>query len=424
VAPRLRLGLVAADADFRRFWASRGVSALGDGVGSLALPLVAVLLLGASSWEMGVLRAAATTPALLLSLAAGVWVDRLRRRPVMIVADLGRAALLLTVPLAAALGALRIELLWAVALSAGVLTLLYDLAWTSFVPSLVARQRLVEANGTLQATTSASFAASSGAAGWLVQAVGAPLALIVDAASYLCSAAILFGVRAVEPPARTPGAPRAGMRAEIAEGIALVWRDPILRWMVLLTAVGSFSGALHGAVLVLYAVRGLLLAPSALGIVLGAGALAGVAGAALAGITSRLLGIGGALVAGTGLIVFGQALAPLAGAAHGGAFVADLDPGALVLLAGQILFGLGMAVYSVNQISLRQAMVAPHVLGRVNATRRFLVFGIQPIGALVGGALGDSLGLQHTLVVAAAIQLVALAALIASPLSRVTDGTA
>src|SRR5688572_2431734 len=146
VALRLRLGLVVEDDDFRRFWASRGVPALGDGVGSLALALTAVLMLGASAWEMGVLRAAGTTPALVLSLVAGVWVDRLRRRPVMMVADLGRAALLLIVPLAAALGALRIELLWAVALSAGVLTLLYDLAWTSFVPSLVARERLVEAN--------------------------------------------------------------------------------------------------------------------------------------------------------------------------------------------------------------------------------------------------------------------------------------
>jgi MFS family permease len=209
------------------------------------------------------------------------------------------------------------------------------------------------------------------------------------------------------------------VRAEIGEGVALVWRDPILRWMVLLTTVGSFSGALHGAVFVLYAARGLALAPGALGIVLGAGALASFAGAAFAGATSKLLGIGGALVAGTGLIALGQALAPLAGAVRAGTPVAGLDAAALVLLAGQLLFGLGMQVYSVNQISLRQAMVPAHVLGRVNATRRFLVFGIQPIGALVGGALGDALGPQETLVVAAAVQVVALSALIASPLRRV-----
>ncbi|HEY3108552.1 MAG TPA: MFS transporter, partial [Chloroflexota bacterium] len=330
--------------DFRRFWSAQVVSELGSGVTALALPLTAVLWLDASAIEMGVLRAAATLPVLLLALLAGVWVDRLPRRPILIGADAGRGLLLVLVPLAAAAGALRIELLWAVAFAVGALTVLFDIAVTSYVPTLVERSALVQANATLQASASAARIAGPGVAGWLVQLLGAPFAIALDAASFLASAALLGRVRA---PEEQRAGPRAGLRAEIAEGIAAVWNDPILRAMVLTTTIGSLAGAVQGAIYVLYATRELGTTPAALGAVLACGSAAGLAGAALAGPAAARLGAGGALAAGSATIAASSLVLLIAPAGARGAYV---------LAAAQVLFGVGMTTFSVTQISLRQAM--------------------------------------------------------------------
>ena len=402
-------GGLFAEPDFRRFWSAQVVSDFGSGVSTLALPLTAVLWLNASAMEMGVLRALATTPVLLFALLAGVWVDRLPRRPILVIGNAGRGLLLLAVPAAAAAGTLRIELLWGVAFAVGVLTVVFDIAVTSYVPSLVGRAQLVRANSTLQASSSAARVVGPGAAGLLVQLVGAPFAVVVDALSFFAGALWLGQLRAPEESGQLE---RRGVGAEIVEGVVAVWRDPILRAMVLATSIGSLGGAIQGAIFVLYATRDVGTPPETLGLVLACGSAAALAGAALAGPVSARLGAGGAMVAGQATIALGSLL--VLGATPG-------LPAAIVLAAAQALMGGGLAVWSVTQLALRQAMTPPHLLGRVNATRRLVVFGVQPFGGLLGGALGEWVGLYAALAVAAVVLVLCALAMALSPLRTATE---
>lgn len=400
---------VLRDPRFRRFCAAQVVSEAGSGVGAVALPLTAVLALRASAMDMGFLVAASNLPVLLLALHVGVWVDRLPRRPILVVTNLGRGLLLGLVPLAAAAGWLRMEVLWGIAFAMGVLAVTFDIAATSYVPSLVERERLVDANATLQASGAAARVVGPGAGGWLVQAIGAPLALLADAASFLVSAVLLAGLRA---PGDAGRAERRGVWTEIAEGIAAVWRDPVLRAMVLATAVGALAGSVQQAVYVLFVVREVGVSAPVLGTIVAGGSLAGLAGAALAGRTARVLTTGGAMVAAQAAITVSTFVL----------LAAPAGPAGIVLVAlAQVLFSGGLQTWSVTQISLRQAITPRHLLGRVNATRRVAVFGIQPVGAVLGGALGTTLGLKAALAAAAAVHVVALVAMIASPLRHARD---
>lgn len=402
---RVSLGLLRPP-DFRRLWVAQTVSNAGSGVSSVAIPLTAVLVLAASPGDMGLLVAAGTAPALLLSLFVGVWVDRLPRRPLLVGADLGRALLLALIPLAAALGLLRLEFLDLVAFLAGTLTVVFDIAVTSYVPALVTRDELVEANGQLQLGTSATRVAGPGVAGWLVQLVGAPFAVLADALSFLASALLLARIATPEPaPQSVEG---RSIWREIGEGLRAVWDDPILRPMVLSTAIGSFGGSILQAVYVLDLTRELGVTPSGLGLILASGGVASVVAAGFAGPLGRRVGPGTALVLGGFFVALGAAFVPLAG------IHPALAPALLTL--GQVLSGGGLTVYSINQISLRQAITPPGILGRVNATRRFLVFGIIPIGALLGGFLGAAVGLQTALVVSVAVEAVSFLVAAASPL--------
>jgi predicted MFS family arabinose efflux permease len=405
------LKAVLRDPRFRRFWAAQVISDAGSGVGAVALPLTAVLTLGASAMDMGFLAASSNLPVLLLALHAGVWIDRLPRRPILVATNLGRGVLLALVPLAAAAGWLRMDVLWGIAFAVGVLAVVFDIAVTSYVPSLVERERLVDANATLQASSAAARVVGPGAGGWLVQAIGAPFALLADAASFVVSAALLARLRAPDDVGRPD---RRGVWSEIGEGVAAVWRDPILRAMVLATTIGALAGSVQQAVYVLFVVREVGVSAPVLGAIVAGGSLAGLAGAALAGRTARLLTAGGAMVAGQAAITASPFL--LLAARPGPAGIA------LVALA-QVLFAAGLQTWSVTQISLRQAITPRRLLGRVNATRRVAVFGIQPAGAVLGGALGTALGLQAALTAAAAIHVAALVALLASPLRRAREAS-
>jgi predicted MFS family arabinose efflux permease len=391
------------DAGFRRFWTAGVVSQLGSGVGGVALPLTAVTL-GASAMDMGILGAAAQVPVLFLALHAGVWVDRLPRRPIMVVTNLGRGALLLAVPLAAWFDVLSIGVLWAVALAVGVLAVVFDLASTSYPPTLVARDRLADANAVLTAGGSGAQVVGRGAAGWIVEAVGASTAIAVDAVSFVAAALLVRGLDAPEPAERPE---RRAVRSEIAEGFATVWRDPVLRAMVACTTIASFGGAIGSTVFVLFAVREVGLSAPALGAVLSCGTAAGLAAALLAGRVSRWLTPGGAMIAAQAVSLVGAFL--LAAAPAG-------SRGGLVLGAAQVVTAASLSVFSVTQISLRQAVTPPLLLGRVNATRRVTVFGVIPVGALLGGAVGDAFGLRTALVAAALVQLVSLLSMALSPL--------
>ena len=403
---RVRLGLLHQP-DYRHLWIAQTVSNAGSGVSSVAIPLTAVLVLTATPEDMGVLGAVGTLPALLLSLFIGVLVDRFPRRPLLVGADLGRAALLALIPLAALLGILRLEVLYVVAFLAGILTVVFDIAVTSYVPALVGREELVEANSQLQLGVSTTQVAGPGVAGLLVQIVGAPFAVVADALSFLASAAFLGRIATPEP-ARKDRDFHRSVWQEIGDGLRVVWGEPILRWMIASTTIASFGGSILQAVFVLYLTRALGIAPALLGAIFASGGLASVVGASFAGLLGRRSGPGNAMVVGQVALVLGFAIISLVG------LHPELAPALLVL--SQVLRSGGLTVFSINQISLRQAITPPDLLGRVNATRRALVFGIIPLGSLLGGFLGAIVNLPTTIVVSLAFEVLALLAVAASPL--------
>ncbi len=398
-------------ADFVRFWAAHTASQFGSHVTLLALPLAAVLTLDASPGQMGLLAAAERLPFLLFGLFAGVWVDRRRRRPLLVGADLGRAVLLALIPLGALVGFLRIELLYAVALLAGTLTLLFDVAYVAYLPALVRRDQLVEGNSKLEASYSAAQAAGPGLAGILVGLATAPIAIAVDAVSYLVSAALLVRIRAPEPaPETTAGTdhPIRGVFREIGEGLRLVLRHPLLRAITACGVTTSFFGYVFLVIYVLYMSRELGLGPATIGIVLTAGGFGAFVGALLAGPAARWLGVGPAIIWAQVAFAVTGAMVPLA--------VVVPSVAVPLLIASEAAQWGVLTVYTVNQISLRQAIVPERLLGRVTATSRFLVTGSAPLGSLAGGALGGWIGLGPTLVVGAIGMMFAALWVAASPL--------
>ena len=397
------------DVEFRRFWSGNTVSDFGTGITSLALPLTAIAVLDASAIEMGILVALGQAPVPLLGLLAGVHVDRRARLPLMLAAQLGRALLLSLIPAAALLGLLRIEQLYAIAFCVGCLTVVFDLAATSYLPSLVARADLLDANAKLQMAHQVAAVAGRGAGGALVQAITAPLAIAVDAVSYLASAAALARIRRPEPATATT-VPEAGMRREIGEGLRFALRQPLIAAMIVTSTIGSFGGAVQQAVLFLFMADTLALAPVAIGIATGAGALAAWGGARIARPLGERLGPGHAMILAGFLYAAGAALVPLAGLLA--------VPALLVVTVGQLGSGLSLTLFSVNQISLRQRLTPDGLLGRVNATRRVFVFGAIPFGALAGGALGDAFGLREALAGGAVASLLSALYALASPLRR------
>ncbi len=392
---------------FLRFWAASAISDVGSQVSALALPLIAALTLGATPWQMGVLSAAGSAPSLLVGLFAGVWVDRLRRRPLLIAADLGRAALLGTIPLASVLGLLRIEILYFVALSAGVLTVLFDVTYLAFVPSLVPREWLIGANSKLEATSSAAQVAGPGLGGVLVGALGAAFAVLIDALSFVVSALFIAGVRVAEP---APAGGRTGVAAEIGEGLSVVLTRPLLRVLAGCSATTTLFGRMFLAVYVLYMTRDLGLGSVGVGLVFATGGLGALAGALVAGPVTRRFGPGRTMV--TAQLLFG-----LTGMAVP---LAVLVPRVALpmILASEFGQWMAVTVYFVNAISVRQAMIPDRLQGRVNATMRFIAGGARPIGALIGGALGGVIGLPLTLVVAEFGMLLAFLWLLLSPAVR------
>jgi MFS family permease len=409
--PRAQPGSLWRDADFRNLWGAQTVSLLGSQVTALALPLTAALALEATPAQMGLLGAAGAAPALLLGLFVGVWVDRRRRRPIMIATDLGQAGLLLLIPMVALLGALRIELLYIVALFSGALTLLFEVAYRAFVPALLQREQLIDANGKLELSRSAAEIGGPGLAGGLIGLVGAPLAIAADAISFLVSALLLARLRAPEP------APvvreQRGIREEIGAGLRVIGGSPPLRALAGSTAVMILFSSLLEAIFVLYLTRELGLAPGLVGLIFASGNVGFLAGALLGERAARRIGVGPAIAGGLLLTGLGDLLVPLAG----GPPVVVV----LLLLAAQFLFGCGLTVYNINQISLRQALALDHLQGRVSATFSLILWSGAPIGALAGGALGELIGLRGALLLAASGELGAALWLWRSPLRALRE---
>lgn len=378
--------------DFRRLWFGQTASFVGSEVSQIALPLTAALTLDASASEMGLLAAAGSAPALLVGLVVGALVDRRRRRPVLIAADLGRAALLASVPVAAAQGWLSIPFLCVVAFLSGLLTTFFDVAHASLLPSLVRRDRLVDGNGKLEVGRSGAMVVGPGLGGLLVQAVTAPLAVLADAASYLVSALALARIRTPERAPPRDG-PASSLLAEVREGLRTVLGTPVLRSMGASLCVFNLFAGLFGAVYLLFVTRELDLPPAAVGLVFALGSLGFPVGAASAGWVSRRIGVGPAIVWGAGVSDAAFLLAPLA--------AGPPAPAVAVLALSRLVATIGGPITAINQLSLRQMITPDRLQGRVNGTMRVFGLGLVPLGALLGGALGDLIGVRPTLLVGA-----------------------
>jgi MFS family permease len=398
------------DGDFMRLWAGQTVSQFGEQVTQIALPLTAVLLLHASPFQMGVLGAMTTLPFVLVGLFVGVFVDRRRRRPLLIAADMGRAILLGLVFVLGLLHRLSLLDLGTIAFGVGCLTVLFDVAYQSYLPSLVGRAAIVEGNAKMEATRALSQVAGPSVGGVLVQVLTAPLAVGANALTYVVSVVSLLAIGRAEPtPQRLTGSP--GAIAQIREGLVWVLSNPILRAIAGCTGTSNFFGNVAFAVFVLFAVHDVGLSPALLGLVYAAGSVGGVAGALVAPRIGRRLGIGPTIVASAALFVLCPLAIPLA----------PRDLGiALPLLIGAYAFqSLGSTTYNIAQVSLRQAITPDALLGRMNASIRFVVWGTIPFGSFVGGLLGTAVGLRPTLWIAAVGGLLSVAWVVASPVLRV-----
>ncbi len=395
--------------DFRCLWAGESVSLLGSEVTRLALPLAAVVTLHASAGQLGLLGAAAYAPFLVFGLPAGLWVDRHRRRPVLIVADLGQLAAIGSVPLLAVLGALSVPALLIAAFAAGTFAVFFELAYRAYLPAIVPVEALTGANSRLTASESAAEIGGPGLGGVLAQVFGAPYALLLDAASFLFSAIGLASIRQREqPPVRDP----APLRAQVADGFTATFRDRYLRAFAGEAGSYNLCWQIVQTVLVLYAIRELHLDPGRLGLVLAIGAAGALLGALGTAATARRFGLGRTVIAAA---VIGDA-APLA--------LPFLQPGALaapLLAAAFFVRGIGVTGCNVHVNAIRQTITPDRLLGRTNAAYRLLVYGAVPVGALLGGWLGSTFGLRTTLAVGTTGLLSTALFLIFSPVRHVRE---
>jgi MFS family permease len=374
--------------DFQRYWFGHTVSQLGSQVTTLALPLVALLQLNASSSQVGLLRASQYVPFLLLTLPVGVLADRVRRRPLMILADLGRAVLLAVIPAVAAIGVLGFPVLVAVAFGVGAFTVVFDVCYGSVLPGLIPREQLQSGNAALESSRAFASIAGPGLGGALVSLFKASGAIVADAASYLVSAASLLAIRRPEPHAASPS--QRGF-SSLLVGWRQVARSPLLRPNTFYTAVSNLVGTAFGTVLVVFEVRELGLSGLAIGVVAALGNIGFLVGAAI----SRRLG---------GRIGIGRVIC-LSGflSAAGMSVMATAPQGVPLpsLVVGQLMLGGGIAMSNLQTMSLRQAITPDAVLGRVNAAVRFVGFGTIPVGGAAGGALAGVIGFRQVLFLAA-----------------------
>ncbi len=386
----------------------QSVSLLGDQVTLIALPLVGVLVLDATPAEMGYLATAALLPNLLFSLHAGAWVDRRgRRRQTMIVADLGRAALLATIPVAYRLDVLTLAQLYVVGFLTGLLSVFFFVSYSTLFVSLVPRERFVEASSLLNGSRAASFVAGVSLGGILVQVLTAPVALLADSASFVCSAIALGRIRPTEPPTEKVG------RGHLVAGLRYVFGSPTMRSALGATATINFFNFVFFALFVLYATRYLDVRPGLLGVVLGAGAVGALIGAVLTGGVVRRIGVGPAFVLGCMVFPTPLVLVPLAGGPRwvvlGCLFLAEFGS------------GFGVMLLDISAGAISAALVPDRLRARVTGGFNVVNYGVRPLGAFLGGVLGSAIGVRETLWIAALGAICGFVWLLPSPLPAMKE---
>jgi MFS family permease len=388
VAPR---SLLRRDRDFARLWIGESVSAVGTQISLLAIPLVAVQLLHATPGQMGVLGALGTIPYLLFAVVAGVWADRSRKRPLLIGAQIAEALLLLLIPVLALLGVFRLSHLFAIAFALGVAKVLFEVAYQSYLPQLVPRDDLVQANSRLSASASVAEIGGPGLGGLLVSVLTAPFAIVVDAVSFLVSAVAVGRIQRREP---APVVDRhRRIRTEVAEGFRETVRNRYLLAFAGEAATYNVAWSAINALLVLWAVRELGLSAATLGLLLSVGSVGALLGALLTDRLARRIGVGRAMWTSAVVSNIGVLLIPAA-AGH---------PALVLAVLGIAFFlrGLGMTGTNVHTYAIRQAVTPVAMLGRSSAAYRVLTDGFVPLGALLGGLLGEAIGLRPALLVGA-----------------------
>jgi MFS family permease len=397
-----------------KLWSAQTVSQLGTQVSMLAIPFIGAALLRLDPFSFALLGTIEFLPFLLFSLPAGVVVDRLPRRGMLIFADLGRAAVLATIPVAYVVGALGVFQLYVVAFVAGTLTVFFEVAYLSFLPELVGRDDILEGNAKLEISRSGSQIAGPGLAGLLIGIISAPIAILVDSASFVASAALVLAIPERQSPARAePSQASIGIKREIADGLRFVFRHPLLRALAACTGISNLFSNLAFVILVLYLVREFSLTAETIGLLFAVGNVGLLAGAFAGRPLGIKLGVGWAIIVSAAL--FGPSLALIALAP---VFRSVAVP---LITVGLLLGSFSQVTYNINQVSLRQAVTPDAMLGRMNATMRFVVWGTIPVGELAGGILASAFGLVPAIAVGAVGGTIAFLPLLLSPLRRVRD---
>jgi MFS family permease len=398
--------------DFLRLWSAETISQFGTQVSNLAIPLVAILILDATAFEVAALGTVLFLPFIIFTLPAGVWVDRMRRKPILVAGDLGRAALLATIPLAYFADALTLWQLYVVGFLVGVCTVFFDVAYQSYLPSLVEREQLVEGNSKLEISRSASQIAGPGFAGILIEVVTAPYAVLVDALSFLGSGLFILGIRKDEEihVERNPEK-QTSFRAELKAGLRFVLGNPYLRAQAGCTATSNFFFSLGFSIILVYLVRVLDLSPGVIGVVLSLGSIGSLVAAFTAMRISGRFGVGPTAIAAA--VLQGPGFLLVA--------VAPADSPIPFLVAAQLVLGFAIVAYNIMVVSFRQALCPERLLGRMNSVMRFIVWGTIPLGNLAGGALATWVGLRETIVVGAIGGGLAFFWLLLSPMRHVRE---
>jgi len=395
--------------DFLNVWAAETVSVFGSQFYLLAMPLAAVIVLEATAYEMGMLFAVEMLPFLLFGLLAGVLADRRRRRHIMIVCDIGRAAILALLPVTWYIGMLSWPVMYGVAFIAGVFTAFFDIAYQAYLPVLVKRSELLDANSKLETSRASSQVAGPSIAGLAVDAVGAPLAIFANSLSFLGSAFFLFRVKKQESIAKDQN--QKSTLQEIREGLDIVFSNKMLRGIAGCTATANLFGSMSYAILMLFMESSLGLSPSWIGAIFAIGALGAVLGALISSRIVSSLGLGKTIVVSAALSSIPTMLMVLA----------FPENAIFVLIPIWFATGLLSVVYNVNQVSLRQSITPDNLQGKMNATMRFLVWGVFPIGGFIGGVLGDTLGLRTTILISGIGMLTSVFWVLLSPVKGVAS---
>ena len=400
------------DSDFLKLWTGQTVSTFGTQITILAVPIVAAVALKVSPFEFGLLATVEFLPVVILSLPAGVWVDRLRRRPILIWGDIGRAISLLSIPIAFALNALTIWQLYGVVFVNGCLTVFFDVAYQSYLPSIVARDQLVDGNAKLELTRGASQRLGPGLAGVLIAVLTAPFAILLDAISYGVSAAFVSWIRQPEPapePHDEATGPRPSIRSEVAIGLRYVAGQHVLRALALTIALGYFFSTIADSILILFLVTERQFSPALIGLAFTLGSIGVITGALVPSRLTRIVGVGPVIV----LSAVGEGVSwlPVAIAPDSLLFV-----GLTTTIVALSFFGM---TWNVNAMSLRQAITPAGMRGRMNATMRFVSWGTIPVGYAIGGFLGGAIGLHNTIWVGAIGAIVSFVPVALSPIWRI-----